>query len=468
MRTAFLVVLSLLSVAATAAEPLYHERYRPQFHFSPRVNWTNDPNGLVFYKGEYHLFFQHNPFGNGWGNMTWGHAVSRDLFHWKQLEHAIRPDRLGTIFSGSAVVDRGNTAGFQSGDKKVIVCIYTSAGGTSTESKGQPFSQSIAYSNDCGRTWKKYEKNPVLRHIIGGNRDPKVIWHAATKRWVMALYLDKDQYALFGSPNLREWTKLSDVPPLGSGECPDFFELPVDGDARHTMWVFWGGNSNYLLGSFDGKRFTKHSGPHRFEYGGNYYAAQTYSDIPAPDGRRIQIAWMNQGKYPGMPFNQQMSLPSVLVLRTFPEGVRLCRRPVAEFTQLRGRHHGAGAIAVKPGDNPLAGLSGDLWDIRLRIVPGAAKEVGLVIRGCPVVYDVKQQRLGFLGKTAVVPLVAGKLDLQFVVDRASIEVFAQGGRVTMSSCFLPPADEKSLALFTKGGTAQLESLDACELKSVWP
>ena len=178
---------------------LYHEQYRPQFHFTAAKGWLNDPNGLVFYQGEYHLFFQHNPKGIKWGNMTWGHAVSANLLHWTQRDHAIFPDKLGTIFSGSAVVDWNNTAGFQTGDEKVIVCIYTSAGNTSPESKDQPFTQSIAYSNDRGRTWTKYDNNPVLKNVIGANRDPKVLWHAPSKQWIMALYIDKSDYALFAS-----------------------------------------------------------------------------------------------------------------------------------------------------------------------------------------------------------------------------------------------------------------------------
>jgi sucrose-6-phosphate hydrolase SacC (GH32 family) len=208
----------------SAAEPakLYDEQFRPQFHFSPQKNWMNDPNGLVFYQGEYHLFFQHNPTGLGWGNMTWGHAVGPDLVHWKQLDHAILPDRLGTIFSGSAVIDCENTAGFQTGQEKPIVCIYTSA--------GKPFTQSIACSNDRGRTWTKYAQNPVLKHVAGDNRDPKVFWHEPTRKWIMALFLDGNTYALFGSPNLKDWTKLGEVPVPGGGECPDFFPLAVDGD----------------------------------------------------------------------------------------------------------------------------------------------------------------------------------------------------------------------------------------------
>ena len=338
-------------IVRRTVEPRYHESFRPQFHFSPRKNWTNDPNGLVFYKGEYHLFFQHNPTGINWGNMTWGHAVSPDLVHWTQLENAIHPDKLGTIFSGSAVVDWNNTAGFQTGDEKVIVCIYTSA--------GKPFTQSIAYSNDRGRTWTKYDENPVLKHIIGGNRDPRVFWHAPSKKWVMALYLDRDKYGLFGSRNLKEWTKLSDVPPCGASECPDMFELPVDGDTQNTRWVFWGGNSNYLIGKFDGTTVTKEAGPFRFEFGNNYYAAQTYNDIPKEDGRRIQIAWMKGGRYPGMPFNQQMSFPSVLTLRTLPEGIRLCREPVGEIEKLHDKQHTFKDLLLKPGDDPLK----DIWAI---------------------------------------------------------------------------------------------------------
>src|SRR5438132_5431207 len=188
MRQLFSVIALLMAGGLTGAilegQPetqaagasLYDEIYRPQFHFSAKKNWLNDPNGLVYYRGEYHLFFQHNPKGIEWGNMTWGHAVSSDLLHWQQLDNALLPDHLGTMFSGSAVVDWDNTAGLQTGDEKVIVCIYTSA--------GKPFTQSIAFSNDRGRNWKKYDRNPVLKHIAGANRDPNAIWAEAPKEWV--------------------------------------------------------------------------------------------------------------------------------------------------------------------------------------------------------------------------------------------------------------------------------------------
>ena len=317
---------------------LYQEKYRPQFHFTAKKNWLNDPNGLMYYKGEYHLFFQHNPFGIKWGNMTWGHAVSPDMVHWKQLDHAIEPDKLGTIFSGSGVVDVNNTAGFQTGEEKVLVCIYTSAGGTSDESKGQPFTQSIAYSNDKGRTWTKYENNPVIKHIVSSNRDPKVIWHEPSQKWVMALFLDGNVYELFESPNLKEWKGMSLVHLPGAGECPDIFELPVDGDLDNKKWVFWGGNGNHLIGIFDGNRFNAESEVLRTEFGANCYAAQTWDNIPDSDGRRLQIAWMSGGNYPDMPFNQQMSFPCELTLRTTPEGIRLFREPVKEIENLHQKY----------------------------------------------------------------------------------------------------------------------------------
>lgn len=463
--------------AAPAPAGIYREEYRPQFHFTARKNWLNDPNGLVFYKGEYHLFFQHNPDGINWGNMTWGHAVSPDLVHWTQLDHALYPDELGTIFSGSAVVDWKNTAGFQAGDEKSIVCIYTSAGDQVTPQK--PFTQGIAFSNDRGRTWTKYGKNPVLGHIAGSNRDPKVFWHGPSKKWVMALFLDGGRYALFGSPNLREWTKLSDVPPSGAEECPDLFELPVDppspgsvgaarGDAGNTRWVFWGGNNNYLIGRFDGTTFIKEAGPFCFEHGNNYYAAQSYSDIPAEDGRRIQIAWMRGERCPGMPFNQQMSFPSTLTLRTLPEGIRLCREPVREIEKLHSRRHRFENLPVKAGIDPLKDIAGDLFDIRLEFEPGEAEDVTLNIRGTPVVYDVKKKQVVFLGKTAPSEPIQGTVKLQVLVDRSSIEVFGADGRFSMSSGFLPPSDNRKLALSARGGTAQVKLLEVWELKSAWP
>ena len=208
-----------------APDTLYSEKFRPQFHFTPAQGWTNDPNGLILYKGEYHLFFQHNPFGTEWGNMTWGHAISRDLVHWKQLPNALEPDPRGTIFSGSGVVDENNTAGLEAGEEKTLIVFYTAAGGTSPESKGQPFTQSMAYSSDRGRHWTKFAGNPVVPHMAGENRDPKVVWHAPSQQWIMVLYLEGATFRFLASPNSKSWTVLHDITVPGCEECPDFFEM---------------------------------------------------------------------------------------------------------------------------------------------------------------------------------------------------------------------------------------------------
>jgi fructan beta-fructosidase len=442
---------------------LYDEAYRPQFHFSARKNWLNDPNGLVFYDGEYHLFFQHNPTGIQWGNMTWGHAASPDLVHWKQLDNALLPDRLGTIYSGSAVVDWNNTTGFQTGKEKPLIAMYTAA-----ERDGQKYSQCIAYSNDRGRTWTKYDKNPVLPYIAPANRDPKMIWHAPTKQWIVALYLTGQDYALFSSPDLKSFTRLQNVPPFGNGECPDFYPMPVDGNPAQIKWVFSGANGRYVTGDFDGHKFvldSPHSQP--MDWGKNYYAAQTYSDIPAADGRRIQIAWMNGGVYPKMPFNQQMSFPTELKLQRFPEGLRICRTPVREIELLHSDPHEWHDLTVKPGDNPLAAIHGDLFDIRAEIEPGDATEVGFIIRGHKVAYRIADQKLTCLGGTASVPLANKHLSLQLLVDRSSLEVFANNGYVAMTSCFVPDPKNKSLEFYTVGGNAKLIHLQTFALRSAW-
>ena len=448
------------------AERLYQETYRPQFHFTPKQNWTNDPNGLVYYQGEYHLFFQHNPSGINWGNMTWGHAVSKDLVHWEQLDHAIHPDPLGTIFSGSAVVDQENTAGFQTGQEKVIVAVFTYAGEHAAPPK--PFTQGIAYSNDRGRTFTKYEKNPVVGHMAASNRDPKVIWHRPTGKWVMALYLDRGKFALLGSKNLKQWERLSEVAFPDGHECPEFFELPVDGDRNNTRWVFWEGGGRHMIGRFDGTTFRPETGVLPSEWGSNCYAGQTYNNLPESDGRRIFIAWMSGGKYPGMPFNQQMTFQRELVLRSTGEGIRLFAYPVREIERLYTKTHRWADLALSPADNPLASLEGELWDLDAVIEPGKAAAVEWNVRGQAIRYDVARKMLSCLGKSATVEPADGRIEVRLLVDRTSIEVFANRGRIVMSFCFLPDVANRRLGIGAEGGPAKIVSLTARELESAWP
>jgi fructan beta-fructosidase len=430
-------------------ENVYKEKLRPQFHFTSKRGWNNDSNGLVFYDGEYHLFYQHNPYGWSWGNMTWGHAVSTDRIHWMELGDAIHPNRLGTVFSGSAVVDVNNTAGFQTGNEKVIVCIYTSAGGTNPMSKGQPFTQSIAYSNDRGRTFTVYQNNPVLGHINGGNRDPKVIWYTPTSQWVMALYLDDHEMGFFTSKDLKSWEFQSKIKCFH--ECPELFALPVDGNKDSEKWVLYGGSGEYLVGHFDGKKFKSETGTIRFNYGNCFYASQTFNNIPKSDGRRIQIAW-GRVNMPGMPFNQMMLFPVTLTLRTTDEGIQMFARPVRELNKLHKRRLCQWQyVPFKHGNDLLSDLSVELIHINAVVQLQEATEVGFVIRDIPVVYDVEKQELSCLGNKATLKPVNGKIQLELLVDRASIEIFGNDGRVYMPVGVILADNSQTLKIFAKGG-----------------
>jgi fructan beta-fructosidase len=268
MRVLLVSFLALLLQGQGNREP-----WRPQYHFSPRINWTNDPNGLVFFEGEYHLFYQYNPFGDTWGHMSWGHAVSTDLLHWTELPVAI-PEADGImIYTGSVVIDKANTSGFCIGGKPCMVAIYTGAQKTS---KPEIQQQSLAFSNDRGRTWTKYERNPVLNLNLSDFRDPNVFWSTQSKRWIMGVSLPNDhKVAFYASPDLKKWDRVGEFGPAGATggqwECPDLFEAMVDGDSSQKRWVLkvglnpgglqGGSGEQYFVGRFDGSRFINDNPP---------------------------------------------------------------------------------------------------------------------------------------------------------------------------------------------------------------
>ena len=441
------------------AENLYREPLRGQFHFSPRRGWNNDPNGLVFYNGEYHMFFQHNPYGWSWGNMHWGHAVSRDMVRWKELPDALAPDDLGPMYSGSAVMDWRNTSGFGKPGQPAQVLIYTTA--------GNPTVQCLAYSSD-GRSFTKFSGNPVLKQITHGNRDPKVLWHEPTKKWVMTLYVETNKVHsihFLSSPNLKDWTLMSRKD--GFFECPDFFELPVNGDATRKKWVLTAASSEYRVGTFDGTTFTPETPKLPGHRGKGFYAAQTFSDIPASDGRRIQVGWF-QTATKGMPFNQSMSLPLELKLVPTADGPRLTWTPVKELNLLRAKSHDLGAATLKPGSaNPLAGVKAELIELRAEFQPGDAGEVVFTVRGAQIVFDAKQQELVVNGHRAPAPLRDGRQHLTIFCDRMGLEVFASNGLTYVPMPFIPDATDLALGVQAKGGSAQFSLLEVHELKSAW-
>ena len=448
------------------AENLYHEPLRGQFHFSPGRGWNNDPNGMVYFNGEYHLFFQHNPYGWAWGNMHWGHAVSRDMIHWEELGDTLAPDDFGPMFSGSAVVDWRNTSGFGKDGKPPIVLIYTAA--------GNPTVQCIAYSTD-GRRFTKHGGNPVVKQITGGNRDPKVMWHEPTKKWVMVLYVEwrkKHTIHFFTSPNLREWTLASITDGIpGSNylfECPDFFELPVDGKSSDKKWVLLGANSEYAVGTFDGAKFTPEHSRLVGHHGRGFYAPQTFSDLPKKDGRRIQIGWF-QTETKGMAFNQSMTVPLELNLVSTADGPRLTFTPVKELAKLRAKTHRVKAGTLTPASaNPLGKAGGELLELRAEFTPEDAGEVVFNVRGATIAYDAKKQELLVNGHRAPAPLRDGRQRLTIYCDRTGLEVFASDGLTYVPMPFQPKSEDQAITLSAKTGAAKFSKLEAYELKSAWP
>jgi fructan beta-fructosidase len=437
-------------------DELYHETYRPQFHFSPRRGWNNDPNGLVYDEGRWHLYFQHNPYGWKWGNMHWGHAVSDDLVHWTELPIAIYPYSYGDwVFSGGALIDKQDTAGFKTGERDVIVAAYTSTG------RGE----AIAWSNDGGLTFTDYEGNPVVTHK---GRDPKIIWYAPGKHWVMAVYDELDGsrgIAFYTSPDLKQWTRESRID--GYFECPEIFELPVDGDRRAMRWVVYAADGAYAVGAFDGKTFTpEHEGKHRFNWGNCFYASQTYSDVPPEDGRRVQIAWGRTGD-PSMPFNQQMDFPVELTLRTIGEGIRMFAEPVREIELLHQKSHELVDAALDETNNPLAGITGELLHVCGEIELGDASQVDLTLRGQTITYDVAEATLGCRGRSAPLAATDGRIRLEVLVDRLSVEIFGGAGRVYMPVAAVLPVEDLSLSASAKGGKAVIRSMTIHELRSAW-
>ena len=437
------------------ADRLYGEPRRPQFHFTSRRGWLNDPNGLLWFDGEYHLYYQHNPYGWDWGNMHWGHAVSRDLVRWTEQPIALYPREYGDwCFSGSGVVDRRNTSGFGSTGSPPLVIAFTSTG------RGE----CIAYSKDRGRTWTEYDRNPVIKHA---GRDPRLLWHEPTKRWVMAVYDETGgarSIVFHSSPDLKTWRYESRID--GFFECPELFELSVEGDSGRRLWVLHAADGEYRLGKFDGRRFEPETGKLRLWHG-NFYASQTFSDTP--DARRVQIGWANGIAFPGEPFNQQMTVACELTLRPTVDGVRLFAWPVADLASLRRKERTLAERVVQAGEIVDAGPTGDLIEISAEVEVRDQASFHLDVRGTSVGYDASKNRLS-CGELAAPLAPAGSVvKLRILLDRGSIEVFGNDGRIAMSRAVTLGGTKPGLSLAVPAARppVRLRSLRIYELGSAW-
>lgn len=506
------LLLATLTVCTQQSEvDRYSEKYRSQYHFTPAQNWMNDPNGLVYHNGEYHLFYQHNPFGNTWGHMSWGHAVSKDLVHWEHLPVALEEENNIMIFSGSAVVDKDNTSGFGSAENPPLIAIYT---GHQESGDFVRQDQRIAFSLDDGHTWTKYEGNPVIDEEMADFRDPKVFWHDDTEKWVMAVALSRDQKIRFyGSSDLKNWEMLSEFGPAGAAddilwECPDLFELPVDGDPDQSRWVLQvdvnpgavagGSGGQYFVGNFDGERFVEDSSTEGktlwVDYGRDFYAAQSYSDIPESDGRRIWLAWMNNWDYaqkiPTGSWRSAMTIPREVGLANTPDGYRLTQKPVQELQQLRTEKLNIENLSLTPEveeDNRLANFRGKAYEAVVEFDAGDADRFGFRLRmgegeQTLLGYDVANRRL-YLDRTTSgevafdssfasveeAPMIMenNRIRLHFFVDWSSIEVFADEGKVAITDRIFPSPESIGLELFSEGGSAEVISMEIWRLKSAW-
>ena len=506
---AWLLVGSWVRVDHKAAE-IHDDSFRPRFHFTPAKNWMNDPNGPVYYQGEYHLFYQYNPSADVWGHMSWGHAVSRDLVHWQHLPVAL-PEGDGTmIFSGSTVVDWHNSSGFCAGnarDSSCLVAIYT---GHSGNLKRQ--TQNLAYSTDNGRSWTKYPGNPVIDLHLRDFRDPKVFWHEGSRKWVMVTALPREhKVRFFGSTDLKHWTILSDFGPAGATggvwECPDLFELPVEGEPGQKRWVLSinlnpggvaGGSGNeYFIGQFDGSAFrTENSNEQALwaDYGKDFYASTSFSDIPPSDSRRIWLGWLDNWEYaartPTHPWRGAQSIPRVLSLQRFAGGIHLVQRPVAELHRLRNRHWTLQGQTFLAANRFLKsqGVGGDALEIWLQIAADNVNEVGLHVRKSgdeqtAIGVDTAKSQL-FVDRTrsgstnfhekfpgrqvGPISLARGKaIKLGVLVDTSSVEVFGNDGETVISDCIFPRRASQGVELYSSGGEARILKLDIWTLRSAW-
>lgn len=437
-----------------AASQLYHEKLRPQFHFTSQRGWLNDPNGLVYANGKYHLFYQHNPYGWGWGNMHWGHAVSTDLLHWEELPESVYPAKFGDwAFSGSAVVDPLNTTGF--GEKtdgiETIIAAFTSTG------RGE----CILTSRDNGLTWTELPENPVVRHQ---GRDPRLLWHAPTKKWVMALYNEfegKQWITFHTSTDMRKWEFASRIE--GYYECPDLFEAKVQG-TDETRWVLYGADGKYATGQFDGKTFTP-DGPKQQLWHGNFYAAQTYSNDP--QGRIVQIGWGQGIEFRGMPFNQQMVLPVELTLHKAGDRIEMHAAPVEEVKTLRGivnNHVALQSTNGAPSESVFDNSTGYHWSIALKF--DGAKSAQLSLGTLPLQVDVEKSTLTCGRVTVPARIQDNELQLEAFVDRGSVELFLNGGATAVSVRSDLSHRAQILKLTSSDGTVSLKG-HGVNLKSIW-
>lgn len=482
---------------------------RPALHFTPEKNWTNDPNGLVYHRGKYHLFYQYNPFGMKWGHMSWGHAVSKDLIRWEHLPVALQEykndDGTHTMFfSGTAVADKNNTAGFAlKKGQTPLIAIYTAHTDSAGHGIGQR--QSMAYSLD-GITFKRYEKNPLIDLGTKDFRDPKVFWHEPSNQWIMLVAQPLDfLLQLYGSPNLREWKLLSTFGNIGDKskiwECPDIFELPVENEPGVKKWIVTlsGGHpqqNNYLAmqyftGRFDGKQFIadQQEYPLYLDHGKDYYAGIIFNNMPAADPRKIMVGWANCWEYandiPADTFRGQMAIPREIFLYKDTNGAyKLRTLPVKELNAYRKKLLLNAPHLEVNGTKQLNMVNENVLDISFILDPKQAEKAGISVlkhgdNETMIYYNKKDNTLKidrtnsgnvsfskkFPGIESVpLPDVKDGIPIRILADKNIVEVFVNNGRQVMTDLVFPLSGNCTAAFFTEGGGAVFRNVKIWRMK----
>ena len=443
------------------SENLYDERHRPQFHMSPQRGWGNDPNGMVYADGKWHLYFQHDPYSLNGLNKYWGHAVSEDLVHWKELPTAIYAyvQAQGKVYSGSAIADVKNRSGYGKDGKAPLIALFTDTG----------FGEALAYSNDGGETFSYIDENPVYKHR---GRDPKVIWYPAEEartqekgHWVMAVFADtpdkKRVIDILTSENLRDWTKTDTVE--NYFECPELQQLKVF-DAQgnptgKTRWVIWGADGEYQTGTFDGRDFVPDTEKKlKTQYGAGY-AGQCFNQ--APDGRIVQIVWLRIG-WNDMPFTQMYSVPLEMTLHETENGLRMRAYPVKELESLRGQRHDAKGSIDESHSLELP-AQGQQFDIECAFDAPDSGRVVLQVGKERIVYDADKRTLN----NAPLDPVGGQVKLRVLLDRPSLEIFGNGGTVWLAQRRIDSGKTANISLKAEGGAQTQAELNAYEMRSIW-
>ena len=435
----------------------YSGKYRPLVHFTSKRGWLNDPNGLTYQNGKYLMYFQHNPAATTWENMHWGSAESTDLIHWTENDDVLFPDENGTVFSGSAIVDKRNISGLKQGDNDPILYFYTCAGSTSEASKGRPFTQNLAYSLDGGRTLIRYPK-PLIGQIAGGNRDPKVIYYAPDNCYIMVLFLEEHEFALFTSEDVFHWTEIQRITLPDDAECPDFYPLPADGDKGSIKWIFSAASDRYYIGSFDGRHFTMESEQLRLNWGNGSYAAQSWSDTP--DGRRIRTAFANI-VIPGQPFGCCMDIPQKMSLKTVNEELRLCAEPVDEIVNLFFNTNKFENISLSDKQPFKYKVGSRACDVTVK----ADSRTGFVLSlfGLDIEYDPQEHKLKCGESEAPVFGENGAVEVRVIFDTVFAEIFADSGSVFMGMTYIADSTLDKLTVTGDTDVSMLSVSDLCNI-----